>query len=138
LKSDLLELRNGVIIIYDKCGNPERFKVKDEIDRLPDKIDINPYIDELIYCIEKINATLFGKKEFIELFKHTEFLDKLVKEASIREGTPCIIVQVQDTSKTEKFNLIYSPQLIITYERFPFYAMEFVDLLNIRSEGHPL
>ena len=47
-------------------------------------------------------------------------------------------MQVQDTSKTEKFNLIYSPKLRITYEHFPFNAMEFVDLLNIRSEGHLL
>ena len=68
--------------------------MKDEISRLPDQIDINPYIDELMHCIEKINDTLFGRVEFIELLQHTAFLDKLVKEASIREGNPCILEAV--------------------------------------------
>lgn len=63
LKGDLLEFKEwGNYTIYDKYVNPEKLKIKDEIGRLPDQIDINPYIDELMYCIEKINATLFGKK----------------------------------------------------------------------------
>lgn len=139
LKNDLLKFKDwGKYTIYDKCNNSKEMEIKDEISCLPDLIDINPYIDELMDCIEKINDTLFGREEFIELLQHTAFLDKLVKEASIREGTPCIFVQVQDATNTEKLNFIYSPQLRITFERFPLNAMEFVDRININSKGRLL
>jgi hypothetical protein len=139
LKSDLLKFDEwGKYGIYDKSGYCKKIEIKDEISLLPDQIDINPYIDELMRCIETINDTLYEKKEFIELLQLTAFLDKLIKEASIRYGNPCIFVQVQDISNTEKTNLIYSPQLSITYERFPIRAMEFVDLINIRSKGKKL
>jgi hypothetical protein len=139
LKSDLLsdlKFNWGQYKKYDKFGNSKEIKIKDEISRLPDQIDINPYINELMHCIEKINATLCEKEEFIELLQHTAFLDKFVKEASIRDGTPCIFVQVQDISNTEKLNPVYSPQLRITLERFPLNIMEFVDLMNIHSKGN--
>ena len=89
LKSDLLlNFKEwGNYTIYDNYGNSKKMGIKDEISRLSDQIDINPYMDELMHCIEKINDTLFGRKEFIELLQHTAFLDKLVKEASIRQGT---------------------------------------------------
>lgn len=107
LKSDLLKFDDwGKYRIYDKCGNCNEVEIKDEISRLPDQIDINPYIDELMHCIEIINDTLIKKKEFIELLQHTAFLYKLVKEASISYGNPCIIVQVQDISNTEKLVLV--------------------------------
>jgi len=136
LKSDLLKYEEwGRYIIYDKCNNSKKIEIKDEISRLPDQVDINPYIDELMDCIEKINNTLFGREEFIELLQHTAFLDKLVKEASVREGAPCILVQVQDISNIAKSSLIFSPKYRIIYEHFPLNAMEFVDRININSKG---
>jgi hypothetical protein len=136
-KSDLLKFDDwGKYRIYDKCGNYKEIEIKNEISRLPDQIDIKPYIDELMNCIETINATLCGKEEFIELLYSTAFLYKLIKEASIREGTPCILHKIQDISKTEKLNFVYSPQLRITYEHFPLNAMELVDRINISSKGY--
>lgn len=134
-KNDLLKFDDwGIYRKYDKYGNYREIKIKDEISLLPEKINIDPYIDEMMYCIEKINAALCGKEEFIELLQHTAFLNKLVKEASVKGGIPGIFLKMQKSSNTDKF----SEELDLTYEKFPLNAMELVDLLNIRSNGNPL
>ncbi len=103
--------------------------VKDEIPMLPEKIDIDPYVDEMMYCIKKINATLYGKEEFIELLHHTAFLHKLIKEAKSKGGTP-VLLNAEIIGNTDKLRL--------TYEHFPLNAMELVDLLNLSSKGNSL
>jgi hypothetical protein len=124
-KDDLLK--------YDKWS-----KVEDEITRLPDTIDINPYIDELMSCSRRINAAFYEKEEFIELLQHTAFLDMLVKEASIKDGYPCVFKQLKDISDTDNCRLNFSEMYRLTYEHFPLTAMELIDLLNIQSNGNPL
>ena len=113
-------------------------KIKDEIPHLPEEVDVDPYIDEMMYCIKKINATLYGKEEFLELLQHTAFLDKLVKEASIKDGIPCVFLQIENISNTCKLRLHFSEMFRLTIDRFPLNAMELVDLLNLRSTGNPL
>ncbi|WP_292389625.1 hypothetical protein [Methanosarcina sp. UBA5] len=125
LKNDLLK--------YDKWG-----KVKDEIFFLPDRIDINPYIDEMMHCIDTINTTLYGKEEFIELLQYTAFLDKLIKEAKSKDGIPCIFLKIENITDTEKSSLLFSERLRLTVDQFPFNAMELIDLLNLRSQGNSL
>lgn len=115
LKKDLLK--------FKKWGT-----VKDEIPTLPEKIDIDPYIDEMMYCIKKINASLYGKEETIELLKHAAFLDNLVKETKSEEGTPVIIIHAE----------VVDDGLRLTCDHFPFNAMELVDLLSLSSEENPL
>jgi hypothetical protein len=111
LKKDLLK--------FKKWGT-----VKDEISTLPEKIDIDPYIDEMMYCIKKINASLYEKEETIELLNHTAFLDNLVKEAKSKGGTPVVIIHAEVTDNG----------LRLTYDHFPVNAMELVDLLNLSPE----
>lgn len=123
LKKDLLK--------FKKWGT-----VKDEIPQLPEKINIDPYIDEMIYCIKKINVTLSGKEEFIELLHHTAFLDTLVKEARVKGGEgsiPCIFLQIENIDDTDGLSIYFSDRLRLTYEHFPLNAMELVDSLNLNS-----
>jgi hypothetical protein len=124
------------LIKYDKWK-----KIKNEVLSLPDQVDMSPHIDKMMYCIEIINATLYKNEEFIELLQHTAFLDKLLKETSIKEGTPCIFSQIQNMSNTDDTLLIklhYPERYRITVERFPLNAMKLVDLFNLRSKGNPL
>ncbi len=130
MKNDLLK--------YDKWGKYKEFEIKDEINLLPEKIDIDPYIDEMMYCIEKINVTLCGKDEFIELLQHTAFLDKLVKEASIKGGIPCVFRQMQKFSNADELGLHFSEKFNFRIYQFPLSEMELIDSLNIRSNRSPL
>lgn len=125
LKKDLLK--------FDKWGT-----VKEEIPLLPEEIDLDPYIDEMMYCIEKINATLYEKEEFIELLQHTAFLYTLVREASIKGGIPCIFLQIEDINDTDELKIHFSERRRLTIGRFPLNAMELIDLLNLSSNGNPL
>lgn len=77
--TELDELGNPKL---DELGNPKKLEIKNEIYLLPEKIDIDSYIDEMMDCIKLIDRTLCGKNEFIKLLQYKTFLDKLVKEAN--------------------------------------------------------
>jgi hypothetical protein len=138
-KNDLLKFDDwGKYRKFDKLCNYKEFEIKDEISLLPEEIDIDPYIDEMMYCIEKINVTLCGKDEFIELLQHMASLDKLLKEASNKGGVPCIIRQVQKFINPDELGLHFSEKFKFRFDQFPLSEMELVDLLNISSNRSPL
>ena len=74
------------LLQYDLWGS----ELTKEISKLPSEFDIEPHIVEMMKCIGKINLALI-EKDFHNLRKSAEYIEKLISPAKGKEGTPCIL-----------------------------------------------
>lgn len=97
-----------------------------EIQKLPHKFEITPYLAEMMKCLEGINLTLI-EDDLPELIQSAEYIQKLISNTKSMPGIPCIL-RINDLKRTQEGEV---KQLTTDIEWIPLHIVEFV--MNVKA-----
>lgn len=82
--------------------------IKNEIEKLPTKIEITPFVDEVMECISKINSLVI-EYEFENLSKSSQYFENLILPFNEIKETIAILDVVKSDGEEPKINIEWLP-----------------------------
>jgi hypothetical protein len=105
--------RDSLLSKYDAWGS----ELTEEIQQFPPEFEINPHIDEMMKCLEKIESVLI-EDDLPELIKSAQYIQEIIDSLKDRPGTPCIL-RLLDVTRDDK-------QCKLSIEWFPFQLIDMI------------
>lgn len=91
--------RDVLLSNYDSWGS-----IKNELNNMPLKFEITPFVDEVMECISRINLLVI-EHDLEDVFKSTEYFENLLKPFTGIKETPAIFDIVDKNGDGKKLNV---------------------------------